>query len=192
MWTMITLFASGLAYAGWAPSVESGTPPVYLLAQIEQATAHCPAAQSEWIARYQDGAFMRVAPIAGAQDDNGALQSCLEAGLKQHPLPVDSLLRLSFKDPAAQAWEIRALQPLNQQLGPRSPGSCATLRFPINSQGKLGTPTLAQGSGDIDLDTLAMLAAKAPTLTLPPVPEALQTLYGDSVDLCVSGVQAKR
>ena len=84
------------------------------------------------------------------------------------------------------------MQPLNQQLGPRSPGSCATLRFPINSQGKLGTPTLAQGSGDIDLDTLAMLAAKAPTLTLPPVPEALQTLYGDSVDLCVSGVQAKR
>jgi hypothetical protein len=191
MWTLIIVFASSLAHAGWAPTVEDGSPPPYLLAQVEQAITHCPAAQSEWIARYQGGAFVRVAPIAGAQDDNGALQSCLQAGLKQHPLPVDGLLRLSFKEPAAQAWELRALQPLNQQLGPRAAGSCATLRFPIDHQGKLGLPTLAQGSGDIELDTLAMLAGRAPTLTLPPVPSALQPIYGDSVDLCVSGVQAK-
>jgi hypothetical protein len=162
-----------------------------LLAQVEQAITHCPAAQSEWIARYQDGAFVRVAPIAGAQDDNGALQSCLEAGLKQHPLPVDGLLRLSFKDPAATAWESRALQPLNQQLGPRAPGSCTTVRFPIDRQGKLGAPTLAQGSGDAELDALAMAVATSPAQSLPPVPASLQPIYGDSVDLCISGVQVK-
>jgi hypothetical protein len=191
MLKLIILLSSTAAQAGWAPSAEVGSPPPYLLAQIEQAVTHCPAAQSEWIARYQGGALIRVAPIAGAQADDGALESCLQAGLSQHPLPVDGLIRLRFKDPAAQAWEVRALQPLNQQLGPRPAGSCATLRFPIDRQGKLGTPTLAQGSGDAELDALAMAAASTPSLNLPPVPAALQPIYGDSVDLCVSGVQVK-
>lgn len=191
MLKLIILLSSTAAQAGWAPSVEVGSPPPYLLAQIEQAVTHCPAAQSEWIARYQGGALIRVAPIAGAQADDGALESCLQAGLSQHPLPVDGLIRLRFKDPAAQAWEVRALQPLNQQLGPRPAGSCATLRFPIDRQGKLGPPTLAQASGDAELDALAMAAASTPSLNLPPVPAALQPIYGDSVDLCVSGVQVK-
>ena len=55
----------------------------------------------------------------------------------------------------------------------------------------LGPPTLAQASGDAELDALAMAAASTPSLNLPPVPAALQPIYGDSVDLCVSGVQVK-
>lgn len=188
MWTLITAIAS----AGWSPSIEQGSPPAYVLEQIGQAVGHCPAAQSEWIARYKDGALLRVAPIAGAQDDNAALQSCLEAGLKQHPLPADGLVRLRFQDPAAAAWEARALQPLNQQLGPRPAAGCATLRFPIDRVGALGTPTLAASSGDPELDALAMAAGTQPVQPLPPVPGALLPIYGDSVDLCVSGVQAKR
>lgn len=174
--------------AGWTPSVVDGKVSPTLLSELEEVVAHCPHSHGDWVVRVTDTGQVKLGPVAGADSDNAALESCLQAGLAARPVPGPVILRLSFKDPRTTTWEAAAVQGLNQQVGPERSGSCSTLRWRIGPGGVLSEPQLMQSSGSEDLDRRALSAAQAPQRALPPVPQDLQALYGEHVDLCVGGV----
>ncbi|HJN77700.1 MAG TPA: hypothetical protein QGF58_27515 [Myxococcota bacterium] len=176
-----------LLLGAWTPKVEQG--PVDLEAVEEWSTLirHCPSGTSQWVARYQDGRLEKLGMVGTGEVDR-ALESCLEAGLRQRAVEGDVLVRIRWTDDTREAWERQSLAILDQIVGPREVHSCATLRFPIGAEGVLGAPTLHSSSSDEALDRLALDSVAAFDDGMPPVPESLRAVYGDHVDLCVGGI----
>lgn len=184
---LLLLSTLSTASAGWTVTPETGTVPPEALSSLQTLVAACPASQGEWIARYADGALVRLGPVAGPDAKDPMLDSCLRAGFTARPVPGDVLLRAEWVDPTAEIWENQTTDILNLVIGPQPDGGCSTVRFAIGADGVLGPPTLVIPSGVDARDQHVMQSIQAYPHPLPPVPGKLQEIYGPHVDLCVGG-----
>ncbi|MCP4804957.1 MAG: hypothetical protein GY913_16835 [Proteobacteria bacterium] len=172
-----------VAHAGWTPTVVGTDATVNKMTEL---VGHCPPDTTEWVARYDGGKVAKLGPVAGSGDPDPRVESCLGAGLAARPLPDGVLVKLRWESDARSEWESQTLEILGQVVGPKDDQRCPTLRFPM-ADGVLGTPEVLHPSASETLDAEILAAVIAWPDPLPIVPEELRGLYGDHVNLCVSG-----